>query len=134
MKNEKMLEYPIYLKISEVCFLLGMGKSYVNERIKSGELQKVKFGSATRITFVSVIKFAAKSFKAEICKENSDQVIRIDEDVDLQNLAELLMIKLCNTYSNHQTDRLINEKQISIDIVGEEIGESCENKIAGDFS
>ncbi len=134
MTNQQILTYPIYLNMREVRFLLGMGNTYIYNKIKSGELQKVKFGRATRITFVSVIKFAAKSFKAEIYNENSDQVIGMDEGVELQHLAELLMIKLCNTYSTHQTDQITSEKQMSIDIVGQKTCEPCENKIAGEFS
>lgn len=60
MKPEDAMR-PLLHTIPQVCALLNLGRSSVYKLISSGQLEQLKFGTATRITDKSVCRVAAES-------------------------------------------------------------------------
>ena len=54
-----------FLKISEVCDRLGIGRTHAYNLINTGQLQQAKFGRCSRVTNASLEAFMAASTERE---------------------------------------------------------------------
>lgn len=101
--SHRSMPPPLFVTVEEASKLLRLGRTVIYERIKSKDLIAAKFGSATRISFASIIRFANRGLSDGNGEDHLLQVLQeAFPEVNTQDTPEWAL-RLCYIHQAYRT-------------------------------
>lgn len=94
------MQYPTFLSKNETEILLDFKKTFINQKCKEGVLHRINFGHSVRITFGSVVSFAANRIRTSGCAEGFVEQNGENSDSVESIVARLFAKRLCHIRSS----------------------------------